>query len=290
MPDENWDIALASAGFRVRYLDTELTSGDWASLANEDPPGPVQLFADLAARREMDLWGALVESAASVHPYIHDELLDGAALAPFRALLARTDHPAIIFNAASSWKELNRWGYLLTAGAPTPAGRSVLLVLRPPARAHDIRMVEHALALTLSPSYRRFIMLSNGLGVGARESPYVYGAGPQRANWNAVLLNLWMDCRGHNEIAARWREFQGTYAYERIMDRERGVDTFLSDETALVPFAHTYEDWCFDRARPAAHGEYPIGLWDHEAREATDQYKDFDDWFSGEVEPYLWPR
>jgi len=102
-----------------------------------------------------------------------------------------------------------------------------------------------------------------------------------------VLLNQWLECGGQHEVAAAWREFAGTYAYERIMDRERGEDTFRSDETALIPFAYTYETWCFDRTRPDSAGEYPIVLWDHELRAATDRYPDFDSWFAGEVEPYL---
>jgi hypothetical protein len=117
----------------------------------------------------------------------------------------------------------------------------------------------------------------------------VRGAGPRRANWDAVMLILWMKCGGQDEVAARWREFQGTYAHERIMNRERSEDTFLSDETALIPFAHTYDDWCFDRTRPDAGGDHPIMLWGHEAREATDRFRNFDSWFAGEVETYIWP-
>jgi hypothetical protein len=102
-----------------------------------------------------------------------------------------------------------------------------------------------------------------------------------------VLLNQSMECAKYHEVAASWRAFQGTYDYERIMDRERGEDTFRSDETVLIPFAHTYEDWCFDRTRPDSAGEYPIVLWDHERREATDMYPQFDAWFAAEVESYL---
>ncbi|MGH7488910.1 MAG: hypothetical protein ACREMY_25405, partial [bacterium] len=77
------------------------------------------------------------------------------------------------------------------------------------------------------------------------------------------------------------------YASERVMDRERGENNFRSDETALIPFATTYEDWCFDRTRPDRAGEYPVVLWDHELRTAEDRYPNFSAWFAGEFERYL---
>src|SRR5215468_9863782 len=75
--------------------------------------------------------------------------------------------------------------------------------------------------------------------------------------------------------------------YERIMDRERGEDTFLMDETTLVPFAYTSDEWCFDRTRQNENVDYPVMFWDHETRGATERYRDFGDWFVGEVESYL---
>ena len=81
--------------------------------------------------------------------------------------------------------------------------------------------------------------------------------------------------------------FLGVYDYERIMDRERGEDSFHSDETILVPYAYTYEHWCFDRTRQNENRDYPVMFWDHETRGATERYRDFGDWFAGEVESYL---
>jgi hypothetical protein len=43
------------------------------------------------------------------------------------------------------------------------------------------------------------------------------------------------------EIAAQWRASQGVYDSERSLDRERGEDSILPDETALIPLAYTYE-------------------------------------------------
>jgi hypothetical protein len=54
-----------------------------------------------------------------------------------------------------------------------------------------------------------------------------------------------------------------------------------------VPFAQTFDAWCFDRTRTGEDGEYPVMLWDHELREAKEIYPDFVAWFAGEVESYL---
>jgi hypothetical protein len=82
------------------------------------------------------------------------------------------------------------------------------VLLRPPASPQDIAQAEHVMAITHPHSYRRFLLLTNGLGYpGDTEACYVCGAGPLRANWTAVLLNLWMERVGHHEAAAEWREF-----------------------------------------------------------------------------------
>jgi hypothetical protein len=276
---------------RIHPLDTTLTATDWAHLSTEQPPLPLRIFTQLwaqqLAQRTLDPWRILVESAASVTPTIRDEVAEPSALGPLRAPLARVEHAAVALGHGRSWTTPDQWGILLYVRHPQRAGAYKSALLHPPASGQDLTWTEHVLAVPLPPSYRRFLLLANGLGLGESEHSYVCGAGPQRANWTAVQLNQWPGCAGQHEVAASWREFQGTYDYERIMDRERGEDTFRSDETALIPFAHTYEDWCFDRTRPDSAGEYPIVLWDHELRQATDCYPHFDAWFAEEVEPCL---
>ena len=230
---ESWRSMLersAGVGFHVHDLDAALTEDDWAALADGEPPSPVRTFAELWARREMDPWRVLVESAATVNPGIGDEVAKGAKLRPLRSLLARAERAALVFGHPSHWTSPDQWGYLLHVRHAQRADVYENVILHPPAKASDLAQVEHVLALTLPPSYTRFLSLTNGLGIGEREHNWVCGAGPQRANWNAVMLNLWMECGGQHEVAAQWREFQGAYAYERIMDRERGEDTFASDE------------------------------------------------------------
>ncbi|GEM_PF-7111253 len=161
------------------------------------------------------------------------------------------------------------------------------LRLYPPASDSDLVRAEHVLDIRLPPSYAKLLTVTNGLDLDALQSAYICGAGPSRAKWEAVLLNQWLDCQPYHEIAAQWRAFQGVYAYERIMDRERGENIFRSDERQLIPFAHTYETWCFDHARQSPDGERHIVLWDHEQREAEDTYATFAEWFAHEVASYL---
>lgn len=292
--EASWQAALdrsVRAGFRVHPLDTALTVTDWSHLSAEEPPLPVRTFTELWAQQSahhvVDPWHILVESAASVTPTLRDEVVEPSALGPLRSLLARLEQVAVVFGHPGNWTSPDQWGYLLQVRHAQRAGVYAHVLLHPPASAQNLAQAEHVLAFPLPRSYRRFLLLTNGLGLGEREASYVCGAGPQRANWTAVQLNQWLECARQHEVSASWREFQGTYAYERIMDRERGEDTFQSDESALIPFASTYEQWCFDRTRPDSSGEYPIVLWDHELREATDRYPQFDAWFAREVEPYL---
>lgn len=293
MVDDSWIKPFLDAEFLVGSLTPPLTKTQaWlaTSLTHEAPPATIRAFAERYAHDEMGVWRALAESAASAQPDNRDALTDGMALAPLRALIERVNRVAVLYDSRHRWKTPNRWGYAFETRPPATTGEAQLLILRPPATESDLQRVESVIQMTLPPSYRRFLLVSNGLGVGARELTYICGAGPQRAHWESVRRNLWMNFADSRELAAQWRHFQGLYAYERIMDRDRGEDTFLSDETALVPFAHTYEVWCFDRTRPDARGEYPIVLWDHEMRQATDRYADFDSWFGGEVEEYIWPH
>lgn len=288
--EASWQAALdrcVRLGFHVHPLDADLTATEWSRLSAEEPPLPVRTFTQLWAQHTLDSWQVLVESAASVTPSIANEVAKPSALGSLRSLLARVEQAAVVFGYPSNSTSPDQWGYLFHVRHAQRVGVYKQVLLHPPASEQDIVRAEHVLALQLPHSYRRFLLLTNGLGLSEQELSYVCGAGPRRANWTAVQLNQWNVGNPQHEVAASWRAFQGIYEYERIMDRERGENTFRSDKTVLIPFAHTYEAWCFDRTRPDSNDEYPIALWDHERREATDCYPNFDAWFAEEVEPYL---
>jgi hypothetical protein len=208
-------------------------------------------------------------------------------LEPVRALLARAEYAAVVWGHPDHWQSPQQWGYLLQVRSRRVGRASEHILLHAPASPADIASAEAALRMRLPPSYQRFLALTNGLGIGTTELTYIGGAGPARAYWEPVILNHWLECDHCHEIAAMWRQFQGVYDYERIRDWENGENSFLSDETALVPFAQTYDAWCFDRTRQRADGEYPVMFWDHETREASERYPDFPTWFAGEAMPYL---
>lgn len=288
---EYWQETLeqcSTYGLRVQPLDGTADAAKIATLADIMPPPPVLTFACLWQQEGREPWQVLIESASTVNPVVAVESTDAGILQPLRSLINHAEHAAIIWEQEPHRKSPLQWGYLLQIASHDAKGDPyITLVLRPPATTDDIIKAEHVLNMTLPPSFIRFAMVTNGLGSDVREFTFVTGIGPSRAQWPRVMLNLWRDCAGLHEVTARWREFQGIYAYERIMDHERDENTFLSDETVLVPFAHTYEDWCFDRTQQRADGEYAVMFWDHEMREATLYYPDFVTWFEHEVEPYL---
>lgn len=269
--------------FRVLPLHAPVTEDELTALADEKLPLPVATFARLWHEYQQDAWRTLIESAALENPAVLDEPTSSGILAPLRSVVSRAEFAAVVWGHPLSWKSPQQWAYLLQIRAIRQDSEpSAHILLHPPASQDDIEKAETVLNLRLPPSYKRFLLVTNGLGFGANEWTFVCGAGPARADWNKVVLNLWLECSHHNEICACWREFQGVYADEREMDRESGIDTFLSDETILVPFSMTFDAWCFDRTRPGGDGEYPVMLWDHELREAKEMYPDFVTWFAGD--------
>jgi SMI1-KNR4 cell-wall len=255
-----------------------------------DFPPSMGTFLNLWKQGSPDPWHILIQSAATLNPDVTEELTSAALLEPFHSLLTRVEYGAIGYWPSTDGYPGHRWGYLFQVGSPRVGEISEHIILHPPVSPEKIHAAEAVLRLALPPSYRRFLLITNGLGVGEREGVWVYGAGPELADWDAVVLNKWLECERYGEIAAQWRGFQGVYDYEHIRDWENGEHTFCSDETILVPFGYTYEIWCFDRSRPGANGEYPVIFWDHETREASDAYRDFSSWFAGEIEPYLFGR
>lgn len=274
-------------GIRLIALEEEDAETRLPSIAQGTPPAPIETFLHRWKQDSSDPWHVLVPGAARLNPEVTEELTPAMLLGAFRSLLTRVEQGAILCWPPNQWDAFPRWGYLFQIASPDPEGASEHIVLHAPASSEDIRAAEAVLRLNLPPSYRRFLLLANGLGTTPDERSWIFGAGPQRANWKAVVLNQWLECEHHFEITAYWRAFQGTYDYERIRDWEHAKNTFLSDETLLVPFAHTFETWCFDRTRPGRNGEYPVIFWDHETRKAHDSYEDFSSWFMGEIEPYL---
>jgi hypothetical protein len=194
-----------------------------------------------------------------------------------------TERIAILCWPPTTWRKESRWSYLLQLRSLREE-ESSYIVLHAPASSQDIAAAEAVIRSKFPPSYRQFLLLANGQGIGALSIVGIHGAGPTLANWDAAVLNNWFECEKHqHEIAANWRHFQDLYDYERVMDWERGENSFGSDETILVPFAQTDEAWCFDRTRPDANGEYPVLFWDHETREAAEYFADFSTWLIKEI-------
>jgi SMI1 / KNR4 family (SUKH-1) len=276
----------SAKGFSVFPLDQPFSEAALHRFAEEPSPAVVT-FARLWDQTAPDAWQTLVQSAASVNPEVIADVTRPPLLEPVRLLLTRAEYAAIVWGHPDHWQSPLQWGYLLQIPPRRAGGETWHFLLHTPASREDIAAAEAALRLKLPPSYRRLLMLTNGLGIGITELTYIGGAGPARADWIPIELNQWLECAPYHEIAAMWRQFQGVYDYERIRDWEEGRNSFLSDETILVPFAQMSDAWCLDRTRQQADGEYPILFWDHETREASERYPDFLAWFAGEIEPYV---
>lgn len=284
----SWQAALQAcraAGIDAMPLGAPLTDAAWELLADAAPPPVVRAFASGWDQPASSAWEALLCSAAVINARSAREPHVSVVASCLRSLLERVECAAVAYGQTADWTSPDQWAFLVQISQTR--GTLKHLLLHPAAPDTDVASAEHVLNLALPPSYREFLSLTNGLGLGPAEGRYICGAGPDRARWKPVVLNAWLDCAGQHEVAALWREFQGSYAYERILDRERERNTFLSDETALVPFAFTNGIWCFDRTRPRDDGEYPIVFWDHEVREARTVYPDFAAWFADQMDTLL---
>lgn len=277
--------ACRAAGIDVMPLGVPLTDAALELLADAPPPRAVRAFADAWTQPKPNPWEAVTRSATIINPGTTVDAGKSGSAACLRDLVARSECAAVAYGQTQEWSSPDQWAYLLQLRQPQE--KRLHLLLHPSAAAADVVGAEHTLNLALPPSYKDFLLLTNGLGFGPIEERYICGAGPARARWRPVQLNAWLECAGQHEIAAFWRTFQGQYAYERIRDRERGENSFLSDETALVPFAFTNAIWCFDRTHRDSTGEYPVVLWDAEVREARGGYPDFAAWFADQMATFV---
>ncbi len=276
-------------GLAIVSLNELSDESDLRTFAENAVPLPVSIFFQHCLQAPDALWLALVQSTMAVWP---SSDLDYArilpTLEPVRALLARAEQMAFVHEPAANNENHRRWSYLFQITASQVNEEPAYLMLYLSATPEEIAEAQNVLRLRLPPGYRHLLMLTNGLRTSPSGTQGIYSVGSTYARWNAVLFNHWLECEKYpHEIAANWRVFQGIYDYERIRDWENSRETFASDETILVPFAFTYETWCFDRTRRDKNGEYPIVLWDHETREARDYYVDFTTWLSQEVEAYF---
>ncbi len=204
---------------------------------------------------------------------------------PLVDLLDDVVQVAIVYGEHFAWKSPDQWMYLfmMANGVESVNGSdpSPLFVAHPPATKAHIQQAEAVIEATFPPSYIQMLRMTNGLGLYLEEGAFICGAGEARANWSKTGLRQSGNYKhiSYHEIAIYWFEWQDVLAYERQRDQQTGINTFLSNERKYIPFAYTYDEWCFDRTSPDERGEYPVYFWDHEMREATYRYPNFASWF-----------
>jgi SMI1/KNR4 family protein SUKH-1 len=275
--DYSWEGAvrrLEEDGLRVLPLNGDTSSADLGSLSGKAPPPSVVAFTRGWSEARQEPWQVLVTSIAAedVEAAREAKRLDESY--PVRRLVEAAEYAAIVCNEVSAHTLEDMWTYLLYVRPPRAKLRAGTIRLHRPATHQSIAAAEAVLGMRLPPSYIQLLRITNGLGVDDYEWSAFAGAGPQRADWDAVTGDDWLRCQGFSEIAACWRLFQGVYADERQRDAENGENTFASDERVLVPFLGNGggDEWCLDRSRQSEDGECAIVFWDHELREASDDF------------------
>lgn len=219
-------------------------------------------------------WDVLFAAAQTANKGFNEQ----STFVPMRQLLNHAKQVAVLYGEHFAWKSPDKWSYLFEV---LNGNESNYIIVHPPATNEQIQQAEAVLGISLPPKYIQFLQLTNGLGIAIDEIQFVCGVGDARAVWDyekTFQAGTFISDEYH-EIASYWFRWQDVLAYERQRDRETGINTFLSDEKVCIPFAHVVDDWCFDRSHSNERGEYPILYWDHEFRETTNVYPDFEAWF-----------
>lgn len=279
-----WEEALQdyrSHHFRVFTREQILSTPPEILTAELPASTAVLAFMQQLAQPQLSLREAFVTAVQSFDESMHPN----GIFAPLIELLDRAMHVAIMYGEHFVWKSPDQWSYLFMVenGVKSADGSdaSAFFVVHPPATRTHIQQAEAVIGVPFPPTYMQLLQMTNGLGLDLNELAFICGAGNARAAWDKAELfeagNFLRDT--YQEIASYWFAWQDVLAYERQRDRETGIDTFRSDERKYIPFAYTYDEWCFDRTNPDERGEYPVYFWDHELREATYKYPNFEAWF-----------
>ncbi len=237
-------------------------------------------FLRCLSRPTCTLWDAFFTGILTVH----NNMPETAIFPPFRYLIDHTVQIAVLYGEHPAKKSPDRWSYLLGIRDEN-RNKNIYCIAHAPASSEHIREAETILEMKLPLTYTSFLQCTNGLELDLHGCYFVSGVGRARARLDEVLSspNPAAESFTYHEIASYNLMWQSVLQYERQRDQETGINTFLSDERVCVPFASTYDDWCFDRSCAHENNEYPILFWDHESRQATWQYPDFETWFVHEV-------
>ena len=121
----------------------------------------------------------------------------------------------------------------------------------------SITRAERELGRRLPPSFRRWLLEKNGLGLGSVHVYPVLDDRDPRKTWDSIVRNFNV----------------GWEAWLEILDAERGA--FAN----LLPFADfgTGDYYCFDYSTLGDAGEPMVVLWSHETGECEPRGDSFED-------------
>ena len=279
-----WESILESyraQGFQVLTRES-LLHASLETLINGLPiSAPTLSFLQHLSHPHLSLWDAFFTSILSVHGDIQEK----EVFLPLKHLIAHATQVAVMHGEHFAWKSPDKWSYLFQVRDQFESKTYHYFVAHAPATLNQIHQAESVLGMQLPPTYMHLLILTNGLGLYLDERSFICGVGDARAAWDEVVnfQKLTFPRHEYHEITSYWLQWQDVLEYERERDRQTGINTFRSNERVYVPFAYQTDDWCFDRSRKNEEGEYPIFFWDHELREATFRYPDFEAWFIDRV-------
>lgn len=118
-----------------------------------------------------------------------------------------------------------------------------------------IEDAEKQLGFVFPPSFRTWLLQSNGMGVEGVSIFPVFDPHDPRKTADSIVL----------EYSRNWQSW--------LQDVSDNPEKYA----LLLPFGcfGTGDYYCFDYSRPAQTGEVPVVLWNHETGECEDRAPDF---------------
>ena len=271
----NWleaQEAMRKDGLRLIEIESTTERTQVEVFFQQPLPDPAQVFLD-HFQQNGNIWEALVQSAVSVKNHLKDGIFSASFFPTLQQILSESKHLAIFQGQSGIWGSPDPWGYLID----TQALSMSQIILHLPVSPAVFDEVETRLQIRLPKSYRQLLSFSNGIGRGPRELSYICGAGPQRANWTAFEDEPFK--KSFHEILFEWHQWISIYEYANEEDVANEENIFQTNYHTLLPFAYTFDAWCFDLSDTRTDHDYPVMIWDHEDRSATLKANNFAEWF-----------
>ena len=188
----------------------------------------------------------------------------------FASILNRCIHLSFITGQHGNWVSPQKWRLMVSLNDPNNQVNRIY-IFYPPANLFDKEMSKQC--IPIPQTFIDFVTISNGLGIGALENQYICGIGPSRGDWEIVTRHIPVYSSLYQELVIE------TLCWNNSYDSDFEVGNITNSKyKSLIPFAYTFDSWCYNRFFTDVAGEFSVYLWDHEQTKPVREEKSFYEW------------